>query len=112
MVLTACASSSQSLPLSATLAADPASQAALRSAVSQALDAPSVQLADDALTTVSVLIIEPVRVRDAGGRLMQGRETRAPEELRLQKRGEECVLVQVRTSRELVLQGASCSPVE
>ena len=84
------------------------SRAALHSAVVKALHRDRVTLADDALTADSVLLIEPVRLRDAAGLPLQGRETRTPERFRLVKSGRSCVLVHERTHARLELPDTQC----
>lgn len=57
-------------------------------------------LADDALTRESTLILEP--------RHMEGRETRAPQKIRLVKLGEDCVLIHDGSGRRAVLVENQC----
>ncbi len=85
------------------------SRAALQSAVSTALHRDSVRLADDALTNDSILLIEPVRPRDAAGLPLQGRETRPPEKFRLVKSGRSCILIHERTSERQELPQTQCA---
>ena len=85
------------------------SRAALQSAVSRALHRDSVRLADDVLTTGSILLIEPVRPRDAAGLPLQGRETRAPEKFRLVKSGRSCILIHERTRERQELPQTQCT---
>jgi hypothetical protein len=86
------------------------SRAALRRAVSEALRGAPVTLADDALTRTSSLVIEPAWPRDAGGRLLGGREYGLPERFRLVLSGGRCVLVHEGNGERLTLEATSCSP--
>ena len=106
----ACATPS-SVPEQAAVIVQPSAQsrAALQSAVSQALHRDSVRLADDALTSDSILLIEPVRLRDAAGLPLQGRETRAPEKFRLVKSGRSCILIHERTNERQELLQTQCA---
>ena len=85
------------------------SRAALQSAVSKALRRDGVRLADDALTSDSTLLIEPVRPRDAAGLPLQGRETRPPEKFRLVKSGRSCILIYERTNERQDLPQTQCA---
>ena len=85
------------------------SRAALQSAVSKALHRGSVRLADDALTRDSILLIEPVRPRDAAGLPLQGRETRTPERFRLVKSGGSCILIHERRNETYELPQTKCA---
>ena len=88
----------------------PAARAELAAAVAQALGGTPGRLAEDALTHESVLILEPVRPRDAQGLPLQGRETRPPERFRLMAQGSRCVLIQERTGRRFPLRSGTCVP--
>ncbi|MET0658410.1 MAG: hypothetical protein ABW110_09685 [Steroidobacteraceae bacterium] len=108
-VLAACAVKPAQTPAPARLSnVDDAARAVLANAVAQALDGREVSLAPDALIASSRLLLDPARPRDASGRLLQGRETRAPESFQLMKVGAECVLRHERTAKEYVLQGVRC----
>ena len=72
--------------------------AELARVVSRAMNGAPVTLADSALTSDDVLIVDRVVRRDAQGRELNGRETGRPEHFRLVKSGSRCVLVQ-RTDR-------------
>ena len=85
------------------------SRAALQSAVGKALHRDGVTLADDALTSDSMLLIEPIRPRDATGLLLQGRETRAPEKFRLVTSGRDCILIHERTNQRQKLMHTQCA---
>ena len=88
----------------------PESRAAIRQAVSVALNGAPVTIADDALTDDGVLLIEHARLRDPNGMLVNGRDPGVPERFHLVKSGERCILVQDRTDRRTVLTGAQCAP--
>lgn len=66
-------------------------------------------LADDALTTASSLFIDRTAARAAGRRL-NGRELGRPEQFRLFKQGNQCVLVHENSGKRQVLVSASCQP--
>ena len=110
-LLTSCASSSASVDKSAVIVEPNAkSRLALQNAVSKSLGVAYVVMAEDALTKDSVLIIEPARIRDFEGRLLQGRETRLPERFHLVKgkKKEECVLIYDRTGARIPLADTHC----
>jgi hypothetical protein len=86
------------------------SRAELVRAVSQALNGATVTVADDALTRDSTLVIERARVRDAGGRRVDGRELGRPERFRLVKNGSRCVLVHEPGGKRWMLRSATCAP--
>jgi len=113
-LLAACAATSVALEVPAMIVGPDAQSAAeLHSAVSKALDRTSVALAGDALTQESVLTIEPVRLRDPRGNLAQaraqGREMRMPEQFRLVKSGDRCILVHERTAQRFELVRTKCA---
>ena len=88
-----------------------ASRAELHAVVSKALHAKSLVLADDALTTDSVLTIERAPARDAAGVRLSGRDYDRPEQFQLWKIGNDCVLVQQRTSERWPLRNSRCVAV-
>src|SRR5512140_2236647 len=95
------------------VAPDAQSRAELQHAVSAALDRTSVILADDALTRDSLLTMEHARLPDARAGIAQGRaqgrEMRMPEQFRLVKSGQLCVLIHERSGRRIALTGAKCA---
>ena len=76
--------------------------------VSTALNVPTVTVADDALTRDSLLVIERTPAHDAGGRRLQGRELSKPEQFRLLRSKNKCVLLHVRTDVRYELTGNVC----
>ena len=86
----------------------PASRADLELAVSQALGAAPVRLADDALTRDSLLIIGRAQARDARGLPLNGRELERPQHFRLLRRGSHCVLLHVESGKSRVLAHTTC----
>jgi hypothetical protein len=88
----------------------PESRAELQRVVSDALHGAAVTLADDALTESSVLTIERRRPRDMQGREMTGRELGRPEQFRLFRNGERCVLVQQPDGPRWALEQTTCVP--
>jgi hypothetical protein len=85
-----------------------ASRAVLVAAVRAALNGTSVTLAEDALTRDDVLIIEPLRPRDARGTPLSGRDLDHPEHFRLVKVGAKCILVHERTGERQALASTRC----
>ena len=92
---------------------DAQSRAELQQAVSAALDRTAVILADDALTHDSRLTIERARLHDARTGIAQGRaqgrETLMPEQFRLVKSGQHCVLIHERSGQRIPLAGVQCT---
>jgi hypothetical protein len=86
------------------------SHAELVRVVSRAMNGAPVTVADSALTSDDVLIVERATRRDARGAELNGRETGRPEHFRLVKSGPRCVLVHERTGRRWTLRSATCSP--
>lgn len=77
------------------------SHAELQDLVSNALDGRKVKLADTALTTESLLVIEP-------GRLM-GRDLRRPQHFQLVLDGSRCILVHQESENRYELVATSCA---
>ena len=87
---------------------DAESRAALQTAVNDTLQS-NVALADDALTTDSLLVIErripqTVEGSDAGGRTML-----APVQFQLVMNGSDCILVDQRNQARTVLANTECA---
>ncbi len=80
----------------------------LRRALGSLLERDSVLLADDAFLRESTVTLEPARLRDRQGNLLQGREQRAPGRFRLVKEGGACVLVHENSGRRSTLDGIEC----
>lgn len=78
----------------------PASRAELQHLVSGALNVREVTIADNALTGVSLLIIEPAH--------LTGRDLRRPEHFRLVLSGSTCVLIHQGADARYELKAASC----
>ena len=102
--------------ISAPVAAEPAvivhpnaaSRSELLRVVRGALHAP-VLIAENALTTSSILSIEGARPRDSAGLLIDGRDLRVPERFDLIKQGAECILLQARTTNRWILTQTQCA---
>jgi hypothetical protein len=109
LTLMACASARRDVP-AVIPSPTPESRAELARVVAGALHGAPLTLADDALTSDSTLVIEPVRPRDAGGVPLNGRERGRPEHFRLVKNGSRCVLVHEGTGRRFTLAAATCAP--
>jgi hypothetical protein len=86
------------------------SRAALRQALSAALDGAPVALAADALTGSSTLVIERAHPRDVRGLPLSGRDLGAPERFQLVASDGDCVLVHDRTGRRFTLSATECAP--
>lgn len=90
---------------------DPSTHAILERAVSQALNGASVNLADDALTRQSNLVVErrPLRsLQEPGG--LQGRKLEKPEKFRLMTDGTDCWLLKLSDGSRWPLPGPRCIP--
>jgi hypothetical protein len=87
---------------------DDASRAALQAAVDKELRT-HVLLADDALTTTSLLIIERNPPRSMDNPEPQGRITDLPTRFRLVGNGEDCILVDERDGSRQLLADTDCS---
>jgi hypothetical protein len=85
-----------------------ASRTELARVVREALAGPPVTLADDALTTSNMLVIEHAHPRDASGRPLNGRSLYRPERFELFAVKSHCVLVQSRTGRQWTLRHTAC----
>lgn len=87
------------------------SRASLRQAVGAAVQGAQVTLADDALTSVSTLLVERATRRDPAGLPLNGRELSPPERFRLVMSDEQCVLVHERSGARFTLAATACSPL-
>ena len=87
-----------------------ATRAELARTVEKAMNGAPVTLAADALTSGDTLIVERAARRDAKEMNLGGREMARPAHFRLVKRGVQCVLIHVETSRRWTLNSATCSP--
>lgn len=83
----------------------------LRSVVAAALGRSDVLLADDALTTDDLLILERTPRQDPLGHRVPGRDLGAPEHFRLLRSSGQCVLLHVGSERRWVLEHARCEPL-
>ena len=90
--------------------ADDASRAALRAALADAFGGRDVVIADDALTTSSVLAIERGPHRTINNPTPDGRILADPFRFRLVRRGEDCVLIDPRDESRRVLADTRCVP--
>ncbi len=86
-----------------------ASRAALRDAVNEALGI-QVTLAEDALTTSSILTLEHNPPGSINSMPAQGRTLDAPIQFRLMMNGSDCILVNQRDGRRHTLADTTCSP--
>ena len=86
----------------------PASREELRVSVALLLGVPTVTLADDALTTSSVLLIEHYAPKDARGLPLTGRDFGRPEQFHLLRRGAACLLEDARSVRRIELTQSRC----
>jgi hypothetical protein len=89
---------------------DDASRAALQRVVDGALHR-GVNLASDALTKSSILIIYRQRIRDANGNPIDGRHhLEAPIQFRLVINREHCILIDQRDQSRYELENTRCEP--
>jgi len=88
--------------------AGPATRAELERVVSTALNGAPVTLAEDALSTESILIIERAAIRSIDRPPELGRDLGRPERFRLVIDGPQCVLVHERTGLRWLLAEAEC----
>jgi hypothetical protein len=86
------------------------SRAELLGVVTSAFNGRPVALADDALTSESVLIVERLEPRDAQRRPLDGRARTVPEHFRLVLRGSSCELVRQSDGRRWSLTRTDCVP--
>lgn len=84
-----------------------ASRAALQQTVNTALHT-EVLLADDALTSTSLLIIERAAPRSIEGSHSTGRNMEMPIQFRLVIDGDDCVLIDQRNESRYVLRDTTC----
>jgi hypothetical protein len=89
-----------------------ATRAELLKIIRGALRNGQLMLADDALLSSSVILIERTRRVDPSGLLANGRELGRPEQFALVRRGEKCILIQSRTQARWILHQSWCRPVE
>ena len=90
--------------------ADDASRAALRAALADAFGGRDVVIADDALTTSSVLTIERGPHRTIDNPAPDGRILAEPFRFRLVRHGEDCVLIDPRDGSRRLLADTRCAP--
>ncbi|MDP9014727.1 MAG: hypothetical protein M3O41_19115 [Pseudomonadota bacterium] len=69
-----------------------------------------VPLADDALTSSSMLSLEHANPRNAAGQPFNGRELSRPDTFELFKRGSQCVLVRTKDGHVWRLRRVRCAP--
>jgi hypothetical protein len=110
LALSACRTGAADGPVPAVLVdPDERARAELQHVVSLALGNTPVTLADDALTTGSLLLVEHGPHRDAEGRRIMGRDPSMPERFQLVLDGASCVLVQLRTGHRWPLREVTCA---
>ena len=92
--------------------ADPTaeSRAELLGVVQDAMSGAPVRIADDALTTTSVLIIQRMPQKDLEGRPLTGRDLGRPEHFKLVTNGTKCVLLHEESGERRVLRRTRCKP--
>jgi hypothetical protein len=88
---------------------DDASRAALQSVVDGALHT-HVNLASDALTKSSILIIHGKSIRDSNGIPIDGRRHVPPIQFRLVVNREHCILIDERDQSRYELENTRCKP--
>lgn len=88
-----------------------ASRASLQEALKSFLHV-DVVIADDALTTSSLLVIERSQPRTIEGSPAQGRTMELPFQFRLVAHGDTCVLIDLRDDARRELENTICEPEE
>ena len=88
----------------------PEGRLAIQQAVSVALQGAMINIDEEALSATGVLVIARTAQLQPHGQMTDGRDPQAPERFHLEMVGEKCVLVQDRTARRTVLNGAQCAP--
>lgn len=86
------------------------SRAELAEVVSRALNSDTITLSADALTTDSRLIIEHKARYDLEHGRIPGRDMGQPEQFRLVKRGEHCILLHAGAGERWELTQSRCAP--
>ncbi len=86
-----------------------ASQEELLSVTKEALNRSHIVLADNALTTDSILIIDRDLKNDLSGDYAMGRRFDQPIKFRLLKKNGQCILIQENTDKYWVLQQTQCA---
>jgi NAD(P)-dependent dehydrogenase (short-subunit alcohol dehydrogenase family) len=89
---------------------DDASRAALQAAVAASFGGLDVLLANDALTTTSVLMIERSPRGSLNNNQAMGRVLEQPMRFQLVKNGADCTLIDLRDDSRHVLADTSCVP--
>jgi len=112
IVLSACAAPPPIEPERPALLVAPNAQTheELTYAISAIFNGVPVALANDALTTSSVLLIDRAPARDASGRLLNGRDLGKPEHFQLVVSGARCTLIHERSGQRIDLSTATCKP--
>lgn len=85
-----------------------ASQQELQATVARMMGVATVSLAKDVFLATSLMVIEKNRPRGADGIQLSGRDFDKPEQFRLLKSGNQCVLVKLRTGAREILQKSQC----
>lgn len=90
---------------------DAGSRAELHDVVAAAIGQAAVQLAHDALTEDSVLLIERTPRTDGLGHRLPGRDLGAPRRFQLLRTGSDCILTEADSDRRWLLTQARCVPL-
>ena len=88
-----------------------AGRAELTRVLAEALGGTAPIVADDALTTGSLLSLERGRARDSNSLPLNGRDLSRPEIFALYQQGSRCVLVRLKTGKAWTLQHTACRPL-
>ncbi len=107
--LTGCCATAGTGPPAAIMDSTPAGRADIARAIAAALGT-EVLIADDALTTSSILTIERRARRTMEGRVGSGRVLDSPEVFQLLLDDDRCVLAHLRTGESYPLENARCRP--
>ena len=87
-----------------------ASRAELRKTLSGLFGGREINLADDALTDSSLLVLQHARDQESGGRPALGRDVARPFRFQLIKKEDDCFLVDMRDGKRYLLADTICVP--
>ena len=112
-IVMACASTPMNEDIPAVIVdADDRSRNELKQIITTALNIEDINLADDALTDDSLLLIERTQYRNLNNAPVLGRDLGRPEIFRLVLSDDQCVLIHQRDNRRWVLRDTQCAPAK
>ena len=86
-------------------------QAELASAISSMLNHDKILLKVDDFVKSSTVTVERVVLKDANGIRLQGLELEMPNVFKLIKRGDDCLLIRLKSDQERLIKTAQCKAV-